>query len=468
MRIKLFVVLLIVSYHAVAQQPTRAELEQRRKSILESIKQAETQLASTQKTTKVTMGQLRAIQSKLNSRQKLINNINQEITQIGGSINKSTSEIERLRGNLEILKARYAQSVRYAYKSRSSYDMLAFLFSSEDFNEAVRRLRYLKRYRDYRKDQAEQIRTTQDKLEKEISRLNSEKAQKDILLSAEEQQKQSIEEEKAETDKIVKELKGREKDLVARIQKNKRTAQQIDRAVEEIIRKEIELARKKAEEERKRREAEEKKRQEEEARRQALAAAKAKEEREKRVGPDNYTPPKSDNSKSNIVVKTDDPPPPPKPTKPAVSKYSYDMTPEAAALSTSFESNKGKLPWPVEKGFISLGFGTYQHPIADKVTLENNGVDIRTSPGAPIRAIFEGSVSKVFTVDGKKWNVLVNHGHYFSLYANLSRVNVKDGQKVSTKQNIGIVDINEDGESVLNLQIWSGSTKVDPEPWIAH
>ncbi len=465
MRLKLLLFLLLPSLYAVAQQPSRAELERQRKSILESIKQAESQLASTQKTTKATMGQLRAIQSKLNARQKLINNINQEIGQIGTSINRSTKEIDKLKGNLDILKARYAQSVRYAYKSRSSYDMLAFLFSADDFNEAVRRLRYLKRYRDYRKDQAEQIRITQSKLQKEVKSLNTERAKKDVLLVAETEQKASIEAEKAETDKIVKELKGQEKELVARIRKNRRTAEKIDKAVEEIIRKEIELARKKAEEERKKREAEERKRREEEERQKALAAAKEKEARD--MGPDNYSAPKTeDRSKSNIVVTTEKPVEPPKP-KP-VDRYKYELTPEATALSNSFESNKGKLPWPVEKGFISLGFGTYKHPIADKVTLDNNGVDIRTSQNATVRTIFEGSVSKVFTIDGSRWNVLVNHGHYYTLYSNLARVTVQNGQKVSTKQNIGIVDMNEDGESVVNLQIWYGKTKVDPALWIAR
>ena len=161
---------------------------------------------------------------------------------------------------------------------------------------------------------------------------------------------------------------------------------------------------------------------------------------------------------------------PPAPSKPipTVSKYKYELTPEATALSNGFESNKGKLPWPVEKGFISLGFGRYNHPIAEKVVLENNGIDIRTSPGAAVRTIFEGSVAKVFSVDGKRWSVVVNHGHYFSLYNNLSKVTVKDGQRLSTKQQVGVVDVNDDGESVMNLQIWYGAAKVDPEPWIAH
>ena len=272
MRSIVSVILILLSVAAYAQQPTREELEQRRKQLLETIKETENQLAATRKNTKATMGELRALQAKLAGRQKLINNINQEIEQIGSSIQQSSSEINKLKGNLEILKARYAQSVRYAYMSRSSYDMLAFLFSSNDFNEAMRRMKYLKRYRDYRKDQADQIRLTQTKLQEEISSLNTEKAKKDILLSAEEQQKQAIEEDRNKTNEVIKELKGQEKELTAKILKNRRTQQQIDRAVEEIIRKELELARKKAEEERRQREAEERRLREEEEKRKALAA----------------------------------------------------------------------------------------------------------------------------------------------------------------------------------------------------
>lgn len=467
MRYTLLVLFLVFTILAHGQQPSRAELEKRRQRIIENIKQAEEQLANTQQTKKVTMGQLRAIQSKLNSREKLISNINQEIGQIASSVNRSNNEIDKLKGNLEILKKRYAQSVRYAYKSRSSYDMLAFLFSSESFNEAYRRMRYLKRYRDYRKDQAEQIRLTQSKIKEEINSLNKEKAKKDILLSAEEQQKSAIEKEKNETNVIVKQLKGKEKDLLATIQKNRKTAKQIDKAVEDIIRKEMELARKKAEEERRRREEEERKRREEEERQKAIAAAKAKEAAENRIGP-GVDKPGTKPKESNVVVTTNEPKTQPKPAPKPVDNFKYGLTPEVNALSSNFENNKGKLPWPVEKGFVSQGFGKYNHPIAEKVVLENNGIDIRTSPGATVRAVYDGSVSKVFTVDGKLWNVLINHGRYYTLYKNLSKVSVKNDQKVSTKQSIGIVEINDDGESVVNFQVWLEGNKMDPELWIAR
>ena len=180
MRIWYIIAFLLVSLGALAQQPSgsRSELEKRRQNILEAIRETQEQLVITKKDKNATIGQLRALQNKLAERQKLINNINQEVAAINQNIQYSAKEIAQLRQNLDMLKIRYAQSIRYAYKNRSSYNMLAFLFSSDDFNEAIRRLKYLKKYRDYRKEQADQIRITHSSMEKKLGILNKEKSQR--------------------------------------------------------------------------------------------------------------------------------------------------------------------------------------------------------------------------------------------------------------------------------------------------
>jgi septal ring factor EnvC (AmiA/AmiB activator) len=465
--IALAIITILFSLCAVAQQqPSRADLEKRRQAIMEAIRQTQEQLETTKKDKNATMGQLRALQNKLAERQRLIRNINDEIGQINNNIHKSNQEVNQLKENLQTLKMRYAQSIRYAYMTRSSYDMLAFLFSSNDFNEALRRMRYLKKYRDYRKQQADKIRVTQGQIVRKIDVLNSERSQKDILLTAEMQQKQVLQKERDETDHVVKDLKGREKELVKAIERDRKSAKQLDRAVAEIIRREIEIARKKAEEEQRRKAEEERKRQEEAARREALARGAPGI----RVGPGSTGAPAT-GSPSRPATTT-----PSKPVavnttparKPAASSYNYTMTPEVAALSSNFEANRGKLPWPVEKGFISEGFGRHQHPVAEKVTVENYGVDIRTSPGSTARAVFEGTVTKVFFVDGLSWNVLINHGRYYTLYSRLTNVSVKKDQQVRTKQSIGTVGADEQGETVMNFQIWKDGNKMDPAGWIAR
>ncbi|MBS1772835.1 MAG: peptidoglycan DD-metalloendopeptidase family protein [Bacteroidetes bacterium] len=483
MRIAAFVILTFTCFSVYAQQTSTAELEKRRQAILESVKQAEEQLNATKKDKNATMGQLHALQAKLAERQKLINNINEEIGQINNNIESSGQEITRLRGNLAIQKMRYAQSVRYAYQSRSSYDMLAFLFSSRDYNEALRRMRYLRKIRDYRKQQADQIRVTQGVIVKKIDVLNTVKAKKDDLLSDEEKQKAQIQNETNETNSVISQLKGREKELALQIEKDKKTAKQLNKAINDIIVREMEIQRKKAEEEARKR-AEEERRRQEEARRAALAAQAQKPTvapgSRQQEGPIynntnrpavNTQPVKPNttiNNNPNTAASTYTPPP-----RAAVvpKNYDYSLTPEANALSASFESNRGRLPWPVEKGNISGRFGVHKHAIAEKVNVENNGIDISTSNGASARAVFDGTVTKVFSVDGRDWNVIVTHGNYFTVYTHLSKTTVQTGQQVRTKQPIGTVAMNDEGETIINFQIWKGGSKLiklDPEGWVAR
>ena len=209
----LIVILLGLGVAAQAQQTNRSDLEKRRASLLNDIANTQTQLEETKKDKKATMGQLKALMSKLESRQQLINNINSGLDKINGNISTSTSEVETLKQNLASLKMAYAQSIRYAYKHRVNQNMLAFLFSAQDFNDAIRRMQYLRKYRDYRKEQVEKIRISQERLTSQINVLNNQKNEKGKLLAVEEVQKNQIQGETQETNKVVTELKGREKEL---------------------------------------------------------------------------------------------------------------------------------------------------------------------------------------------------------------------------------------------------------------
>ena len=481
MRITILFILCLLTFGASAQ--SRGELERKRKEILETIRITQEQLELTKKDKNASLSQLRALQSKLSERQRLIGNINQEIGAINQNITASSKEVNDLRTNLSGLKIRYAQSVRYAYKNRSSYSMLAFVFSATDYNSAVRRLKYLKKYRDYRKQQAEEIRLTQSKIEQKIGVLNSERAEKDMLLTAEEQQRQVILRETSEKDRVVRDLKGREKQLSTDIERNRRAAKKVDNDIAKVIQREIELARKKAEEEeRRRRVEEEKKRLDEQKRLAAVAAAERAKTVNVATGSGTRPAVPGSNNKVPATTKTIGPENEPvaatapvkaPPKKIASTSYVSNLTPEAAAMSNSFEANQGRLPWPVEKGYVSLGFGTYKHPTEDKITLENYGVDISTNNGAPARSVFEGTVTTAFYADGIGWVVIISHGQYFSVYRGLANVSVRKDQKVSTKQTIGTVGPNDEGATVLNFQIWkvgknNQSSKLNPAGWIAR
>lgn len=453
MRFITFIVCFFLAVPVFAQQPTRQELENRKKQILDAIHETEDELAATKQNKNATIGQLRALQHKLSERQKLISTINDEVGDIDDNIKSSSGQVVQMKQTLELLKTRYAQSVRYSYETRSSYDMLAFLFSSSDFNDAIRRMKYLKKFRDYRKTQVEQIRITQAQIQHQIGVLNYQKAQKDELLTSQMQQKQVLQKETDQTNQVVKDLKGREKELVANVEKNKKAAKKLDRAINDIIRREIEIARKQAEEEARKKEA---------AARAAEAAAA-----------------RSNGGRiNNVHVTTTVLPAPPghantTTNRKAAAPVNLELTPEALALSSNFESNRGRLPWPVEKGYISEQFGTHPHPVAEKVMIENNGVSITSSPNATVRAVFDGKVTNVFTMGGNTWTIIISHGQFYTVYSGVVNVTVKKGQSVRTKQAIGSVGLNDEGEPVVSFQIWKDvgkkdAVKLDPNAWIAR
>lgn len=465
-----------------AQHSSRQELEKKRATLLKEIAATQEQLAATKKDRKASVSQLRAINSKLRKRQSLINTINSELGNINSNISSLNAEIKVLNKNLGTLKRHYAQSVRYAYKHRTSQSLILFLFSADNFNDAIRRMQYLKKYRDYRKKQADDIRKAQAKLSRKIAALNANKKDKAGLLKSEETQQMKIQQEKAETDKMVQELKGREGELMAQIRKNQRNAQKIQAAIKAEIQREIEIARKKAAEEARRKAAEEARRKaaEELARKKAEEAARQKAsngDNSYKAGNQTVTlNTGSGNTKSSSgnesEASANKPTEAPSGSAPESSAPSYklSLTPEVQALSNSFAANRGKLPWPVAKGFISSPYGRHPHPVYKNVTVENNGIDIATSPHAAVRAVFSGTVIKVTNING--YVVMISHGEYFTVYTNLATVSVSAGMKVTTKQTIGTAGINSDGENMINFQIWkvssnNTSSTVNPEDWIA-
>lgn len=439
MRIASLIFCLLLSFAGMAQQtiqgytpPTKAQLEAKRKEILDAINETEKQLEAIKSDKKATLGQLHALQNKLAERQRLIGNINDEIDDIDNTIKLSSREVGSLKQKLEQMKVRYAQSIRYAYETRSSYDMLAFLFSSADFNDAMRRMKYLKKFRDFRKQQVEQIRITQAQLQHKIGTLNAEKAQKDELLTAQVQQKQVLVKETDQTNQVINDLKGKESNLMRDIEKNRKVAERVDKAINQIIEREM------------------------------AKATKAAEEEEAKANGGTKAKPYNDEVVHNNTHYT------PKPKVPR-GEVELMMTPRDVALANNFEGNKGKLYWPVEKGFVTDHFGTHPHPIQTKVMIENNGIDIRTTPDATVKAVFDGEVSSVNFI-GDSPMIIIKHGNYFTVYTNLASASVKKDQHVTANQGIGTVANNEYGEPTVKFQIWKagkkGSVKLNPEQWI--
>lgn len=443
MRIFVTAILLVLSAAAMAQpgqvqySMSKDTLIQRRKAIMEAINETERQLEAIKSDKQATMGQLRALQNKLADRQRLINNINQEMNGIDRDIKTSSREVLTLKQKLDQLQVRYAQSLRYSYTTRSSYDMLAFLFSSRDFNDAIRRMKYLKKFRAFRKHQVTQITQTQVQLKNKIGTLNAVKTEKDQLLNTQVQQTQVLRRETDQTNQVVQDLKSKESKLLADIEKNRKVTERINKAINDLI-----------------------------AREMAKAAAEAK-----KAG--NAT-----TSKTGMKASSGSGHEPTGPlNEPTRSKprdrpdVELMLTPEDVELAENFEGNRGRMYWPVEKGYITDHYGKHPHPLAPKVIINNDGIDIQTDENARVRCVFKGVVSTVFSVPGGSAKiVMVKHGNYCTVYNGLSSVSVRAGDEVSAKQAIGNVAINDEGLPVVNFQIWKaqgkGNATLNPELWI--
>jgi septal ring factor EnvC (AmiA/AmiB activator) len=452
MRFIAITLFLFLSVAAVAQKQvqysmTKEELVAKQKQLMSEINETQQQLDAIKNDKKATMGQLRALQNKLAQRQSLISTINDEMDDIDHDIKKSSTEVLTLKQKLELLKTRYAQSIRYAYETRSSYDMLAFLFSSNDFNDAMRRMKYLKTFREFRKQQVEQIRTTQAQLEHKIGTLNAAKAQKEELANTQEQQKKVLVQETSQANEAIQQLKGKESELLKQIEKNKKIAARVNNAISQVIEREMAKAAKQAEEE---------------ARKRALAEGKSNPNGKPVSGvPVGNTSDESGIKKYHPKTKT-----------PSVNAEPTLLTPAEAALSNSFAENQGRLYWPVEKGYITDHFGDHPNPLAPQVIMNNHGIDIQTTEGAAVRAVFDGNVISVFSVEGSQEIVMIEHGNFTTVYNGLANVTVKAGQHVTTKEVIGRVGKNEEDIPTINFQIWKaigkkGKIDLNPESWIS-
>jgi septal ring factor EnvC (AmiA/AmiB activator) len=435
------------------QQPGSSEdLKKKQAEIQREIDDLRSTLKDAKKNAKAGLLQLSMVQKKLRLREQAIGNINQQINVIEGTIGKSKNEIGRLKGELDTLKGQYARSVVYAYKNRSNYDFLNFIFSAASFNDALRRVQYLRAYRLYREEQASTIKNTQSLLQDKIAGLESTRKEKDAVLQKQEKQKGELEDEKKEKNEIVSKLKAREKEISKELTSKQKADQKLKVAIRTAIDREIKIARDKALAEARAREAAEAA---ENAKKVAAAeAARKAAEKEKAANP--TTTPATSAPVAKVEPKKE------APKKPAESPLT--ATPEGFRISGSFESNKGRLPWPVEKGNVKIHFGTYSIE-GTKLRGNNPGITLSTEQGAVVRNVFEGEVSRIFDIDGN-WSVLVRHGKYFTVYSNLSSVSVSKDQKISAGTMLGRAAANDDGNGEIEFLLMQENRNLDPESWI--
>jgi septal ring factor EnvC (AmiA/AmiB activator) len=409
------------------QQPSqsKAELEKERDAIQKEIEDVKKSLEETKKNKKETLGQLALLQRRLRLRESGIRNINQQIDIIQSDMNQSLQEISKLRRELDTLRKQYEESVVYAYENRSNYDFLNFIFAAASFNDAIKRVAYLRSYRAYREERAENIKRTQQLLEGKIAGLRSKRQQKDVVLQKQTRERQVLEVEKKEKDEVVKGLQSRETELKKQMTAKQRQDQKLGNAIAAAIRR---------------------------AREEAIREAAKKKE----------TEPRTESAASSGIAKANPAGSLNAPNTAAAKPKNMTVFDSRAdlALSDNFEKNRGHLPWPMDAGNVSMHFGLKMY--VNKIRYNNQGITIEASPGTAVKAIFEGQVQSVFTV-GDVTAVMVRHGKYFSTYSNLEGVGVSKGQEVKTGQLLG--KISEIGQLEFILSD-DKDHKFDPEIWL--
>lgn len=407
---------------------SREELERKKKEIQEEIDELQKVQRSLSKDKKTSLGQLTLVQNKLKKRQSVIENINSQVQLIDNDIFTNNREIYRLKNQIDTLKEQYGRTIEYAYKNSSNYDMLNFIFSSTSFNDAIKRIAYLKSYRNYRDEQVANINKARASLQGKVATLAANKKEKSNVLVEQGKQLKLLEDEKKEKSVVVTKLQQREKELSKELAAKKRVERNLQNAIAAAVKREIEAARKKAEAERKKAEEDAKK----------LADANAP----KATKPSTSAPAKPNTRKSSVL----------------------ENSPEVTRVSLGFENNRRALPWPVDKSMIVSGFG--RKKIEGTTLFEDNiGITLETTPGSNVKAIYDGIVSSVFDIAGEP-AIIIKHGKYFTTYQNLASVTVSKGQEVKTGQVIGKAGTNEDGDGQILFVVSIESKFVDPELWL--
>jgi septal ring factor EnvC (AmiA/AmiB activator) len=422
-----FCLLFIFAFGTVfAQKTDRKTLEKQRNTTRKQIETTRKILKQTQGQKQKSVAVLRTLQAQIGLRKRIVNQIGNELVGIDGEIVDQNEELKALGVEIVLLKEQYAKLIYNGYKSSNMRNRLQFLFSSDDFNQVIKRMNYLKKLVEYRKKQLNLIKGKIDENTRRVHKLMETKSEKLLLLNNREQEKKELEIDETEANDLLNELKKQEKELTKELRDKEALARKLDDAIKKAIEEEIRRAR--AEEERKRKEEAERRRKE--------AEAKAKENK-------TTAPP---------VAKTE----------PAMTEFNaVDM-----ALSKQFNLNKTKLPWPVGSGFISQAFGIHPHPTMRNITTENNGINISTTQGSKARAVFDGEITAIVKIPGLFNTVLVKHGEYFTVYSNLEVVNISKGQQIKTGQELGLIYTNEEGKTELHFEVWKGNEKQNPEHWL--
>ncbi|ALJ05547.1 peptidase M23 [Pseudalgibacter alginicilyticus] len=403
-KLLLLTVFLLSSMVGFSQSDKQQQLEERRQELRREINKINQLQAENKSKQKSQLSLIESFNYKISVLGNLIKITNQQANLLTREINNNQKKISDLRTELAQLKEDYAAMIVKSYKSKNEQSRIMFLLSSDDFKQAYKRLQYIKQYSDHQKQQGEDIKAKTIELQKINQDLLKQQEIKNKLIAENRESQKVLEKERKEHQEIVAFINKNLNTYALQIKTKQQEADRIDKQINDIIRAEI---------------------------------AKSKK-------------------KTGAVATTS-----------TSSASSFSLTAEEKVLASSFASNKGKLPWPVEKGYVTVKYGTQRHPVNKSLTIKSNGVRIATEKGAKVRAVFNGEVTRVVVIKNANAIVMIRHGNYITAYKNLKSVFVKEGDKVSTKQDIGEVFTSpNNGDTILYFSMYKEVETQDPASWI--
>ncbi len=445
---------------------TREELERQRIKLKKEIQEAEQLLSENKKQTSENFLQWKLVSNKVSLQGRVVENIDKDLKVIDNNVYRMQLDVNKYGRILDTLKEEYAKSMVYAYKNRSNYDFLNFIFSADNFNDAIKRIAYLKSYRNYREMQGQNILRTQELRKQKIASLSNVKMSKNIALKSQSTEFEQLAKQKQEQDRIIAELQKKGKSISGQIAAKQQQIKKVDAVISAAIKKAIADAKKlaaakKAEEDRLRREAANAL-----AKKQA-AEAKARKAEETRIAALNKAAAEKAAAEGTVAKVI---PTPPAPTKTATvaaktsSPSAELLNSSNTALNASFERNRGSLPWPVDRGYVMMHFGPNKLPSGSSYI--SPFTTISTQIGAAVKSVFDGTVIQVAKIDENTDAVVIQHGRYFSSYSNINGVSVSVGQQVRTGQQIAKVAANMDGVGAVDFYMSKENAEFNPESWL--
>jgi murein hydrolase activator len=445
-RIIVFIIALFLANNTLLAQDItakkKADLEQRKKDNLVKINEIQKVLSKTANQKETNLGQLKALSKKVEAKEQQIELMNEDLQVVDSELNQIKQLYQKLDVDYTRQKKEYGKMVYANAKTMRNVSALSYLFAADSFEKFFKRYNYVRQINKERERRAKEIQKVLQDIAQKRELLNTKRNEKSNVLTSKIIESQNLLAVKEQKENLTKKLADKEDKLRLELEERKKSVKALESLVSKSIKNEIERSKRET----------------------PLAEVVVSEKVNKAKKPE----PKAEKEET-ILSKEVKKPSKELETIDVERSAKVSMTASVAKLSGSFASNKKRLPWPVNGGFISAGFGSHPHEVLKAVTVPNDGVEIQVEAGTTVRSVFDGTVMVVDnSIVGMGTVIAVQHGEYFTIYGKLNDVSVRPGQKVSVHDSLGRVMQGADGSSEIQFQIWKNTSRQNPELWLRN